>query len=149
MLHFTLSTLPQPLDLESLISQTTTLFARHPPETLPFRAWGRISHYSVLKTTRDLTTLHEQTLQDGERLFAKQAAEMRRQQRIQGVMKEAKKKWLMYRRPIKVGGVSVAVVILALWLGRFGRMDPGYGYTGGGILGASLKRIMAFFVDYR
>lgn len=149
MLHFTLSKLPQPLNLESLISQATTLLARYPPETLPFRAWRRISEYSVLKTTRDPTALADQTLRDGERLFAKQAAQMRRQQAIQAAMKEAKKRLFLYRRPIGFVGVAVAVGMLALLLGRSGRTDSGHSNTGAGMIGIGFKRLIGFLMGYR
>ncbi|KAL8934249.1 MAG: hypothetical protein Q9211_005330, partial [Gyalolechia sp. 1 TL-2023] len=52
MLHSILSKLPKPLDLEALITQTTSLYMDFPPERLPFRSWARISPFSVLKTTR-------------------------------------------------------------------------------------------------
>ena len=68
MLHFTLSKLPQPLDLENLISSALSLFGRHPPQTLPNFSWWRISSLSVLKTSRSLE--HQQSLQQGEALFS-------------------------------------------------------------------------------
>ncbi|KAF2101436.1 hypothetical protein NA57DRAFT_64237 [Rhizodiscina lignyota] len=122
MLHFTLSKLPQPLDLESLIEQTTYLFANHPPESLPFRAWRRISGNSVLKTTRDPTALSRQTIKDGERLFAKQAGELRRQQMVEAATKEMKRRLWTYRRPV-VLTAAVAVGFLAWYIG----MDSNFG----------------------
>jgi len=117
MLHFTLSKLPQPLNLEALILQTTTLYARHPPHTLPHRAWKRISPYSVLKTTYKRTELAKQTLEDGERLFARQAAQIRRDELRQKFIKEVRTRAWMYRRPIFFT-ITVAIGFLALWLGK-------------------------------
>jgi hypothetical protein len=72
MLHSILSKLPKPLDLEALISKTMELYEKHPPEKLPFRVWWWISSNSVLRTTRNLAA--KQTLEDGEKLFQKQAS---------------------------------------------------------------------------
>ena len=76
MLHFTLSKLPQPLDLESLISRTVQLFSKHQPQTLPDMIWWKISSHSVLKTFRSLR--EKQSLKRGEQLFVKQAAQLER-----------------------------------------------------------------------
>ena len=119
MLHFTLSKLPRPLDLEFLISWTLAIFRSHPPETLPFRAWKNISTSSVLKTTRvakqagNGTPVH-QSLADGERFFYRQAAELRRAE----IQKRLKQNLWRYRRPL--GGVSIAIMIgvFSVWLQR-------------------------------
>ncbi|WEW58360.1 GTPase-activating protein gyp8 [Emydomyces testavorans] len=79
MMHFTLSKLPQPLDLEMLISNTMELYKRNPPETLPFRAWRNISRNSVLKTSRDLAL--RATASEAEALFEKQTRELRRDEK--------------------------------------------------------------------
>jgi len=117
MLHFTLSKLPQPLNLESLISQTTALYARYPPDTLPYRAWSRISRFSVLKTTCKPAELPKQTLQEGERLFARQAAQMRRNDILHSIVKDVRARTWKHRRPALLT-VAVAVAFLALWLGK-------------------------------
>lgn len=126
MLHFTLSKLPQPLNLEALILQTTNLYARHPPYTLPHRAWKRISSYSVLKTTHKRAELAKQTLEDGERLFARQAAQMRMDEIRQKLIKEVRTRAWMYRRPIFFS-ITVAVGLLALWLGKETNLASVYG----------------------
>ncbi|KAK3074778.1 GTPase-activating protein gyp8 [Teratosphaeriaceae sp. CCFEE 6253] len=123
MLHFILSKLPKPLNLERLIHRASEIYAQHPPERLPGRAWSRVSPNSVLKTTHDPRKLATQTLRDGEVMFEKQAAEIRRadewKRRRLRLRQLAKK----YRRPLRTAtyaGVSVAAVILAYWLGVSG-----------------------------
>ncbi|KAI5290120.1 hypothetical protein KEM54_002396, partial [Ascosphaera aggregata] len=54
MIHFKLSKLPQPLNLEGLIEQTMALYTAFPPQRLPHGCWSRIPRNSVLKTSRDL-----------------------------------------------------------------------------------------------
>jgi TBC1 domain family member 20 len=114
MLHFTLSKLPQPLDLESLISDTVQLFHRYPPQKLPHLMWWRTSSHSVLKTSRNLQD--RQSLRRGEELFVKQAAQLRRE--------EAQKKALdfvwKYRRPAISIMVTVLAGVMSMWLARNG-----------------------------
>jgi hypothetical protein len=137
MLHFKLSKLPKPLDLEALIAHATSLFEAHPPEKLPMRAWHRISKNSVLKTTRDPTALSRQCFNDGRIWFEGQAEEIRRQQAREVLFKKVKTGLRKYRRPAMLG-VTVAVGVLAWWLGRsrgverfwfpvFGRMGNAFG----------------------
>jgi hypothetical protein len=137
MLHFKLSKLPKPLDLEALISSATSLFEAHPPERLPMRAWHRISSNSVLKTTRDPIALWKQSFEDGQIWFDRQAEEIRTQQRREALLKWLKSGMRKYRRPAMLG-VTVAIGVLAWWLGRsrglerfwfpaFGRMSSGFG----------------------
>ena len=116
MLHFTLSKLPKPLDLESLISQTMQLFNKHPPERLPLRSWKKISRYSVLKTTRGLIAL--QSLGEGEELFAKQLSQLKTEEMLQ----QAKSLAWRYRRPAANVSLAILVGVLSLWL-RKGGMD--------------------------
>ncbi|KAJ9636697.1 GTPase-activating protein gyp8 [Coniosporium tulheliwenetii] len=118
MLHFTLSKLPNPLNLEHLISETVVLFEKYPPESLPFRAWRSISPYSVLKTTRDSRQLARQTLEDGQLFFDKQAAQMRRAQAMQQVMKDTKRLMWVYRRPAGTLSLTILIGLLALWFGK-------------------------------
>jgi hypothetical protein len=117
MMHFTLSKLPQPLDLEGLIGKTVTLFAQHPPSRLPFRAWSHISPNSVLKTTADLAALSRQTLEDGEHWLDEQSMELERQKSREEMIKAIKLRLRMYRRPAMLGA-AVAVGIVAVYLGR-------------------------------
>jgi TBC1 domain family member 20 len=74
MLHFSLSKLPQDLDLDVVVDDAARLFAQHPPESL--HAWRSISSSSVLKTTRRLEDCVGQTLEDGHRYFEKQLREL-------------------------------------------------------------------------
>ncbi len=126
MLHSVLSKLPKPLNLETLISETLTLFDNYPPEQLPARAWTKIPYCSVLKTTRE--SARTQTLEDGEFLFEMQALQLRRQE----IRKEALIRLWKYRRP--VGGVGLAVVVglISIWL-RKRAME--------GILGFDIRRV--------
>ncbi|KAF2089553.1 hypothetical protein K490DRAFT_72295 [Saccharata proteae CBS 121410] len=126
MLHFTLSKMPSPLNLEALISRTVEIFAAHPPETLPFRAWRPISPYSVLRTTRDSTNLSKQSLEDGEVLFAKQEVQLRRAKMIQAVIKGTKYRLWKYRRPMRGLGLAVAIGVLA-W--RVSAAAPGHDWS--------------------
>ena len=114
MLHFTLSKLPNPLDLEELISSTLQLYSQYPPERLPFRAWSAVSSYSVLKTTRGSPS--DQTLKDGEALFAKQILQMRRDE----MRKRSMVVMWKYRRPAGSIGLAVMIGIVSFWLRKSG-----------------------------
>jgi TBC1 domain family member 20 len=114
MLHFTLSTLPQPLDLESLILKTVQLFDRHPPQTLPHLIWWRIPSHSVLKTSRNLK--EKQSLKRGELLLAKQAAQLQTEELQKKVMKCM---WT-YRRPAASIALTVLTGVMSIWLTRNG-----------------------------
>lgn len=118
MLHSVLSKLPKPLDLEGLIRRTRALFRSHPPERLPNRIWRTVSSNSVLKTTRDPHALAAQTLQDGERLFQKQSAEIRRQDAVRYAKQRIQALAHRYRRPAQWTGAAILVAMLALHLGR-------------------------------
>ena len=103
MLHFTLSKLPNPLAVEDLIKRANGLFSKHPPEQLPFRAWSRISPYSVLKTTRGCP--RTQSISEGEELFTEQVSQIQREefrQRARSIM------W-KYRKP--AGGIGLALIV--------------------------------------
>ncbi|MCJ1408449.1 hypothetical protein MMC19_002524 [Ptychographa xylographoides] len=114
MLHFTLSKLPKALDVEGMIGRAQELFVTFPPEGLPFRAWSKISSYSVLKTTRGSS--QTQTLMDGEGLFAKQAAQLHREEFRQ----RARLVFWKYRQ--SVGGIGLALFIglVSVWIQRGG-----------------------------
>ncbi|KAL2352567.1 GTPase-activating protein gyp10 [Cryomyces antarcticus] len=130
MLHSVLSKLPKPLDLEALIASTVNLFNSHPPESLPNRAWRNISSYSVLKTTRTPTQLITQTLEYGEEMFAKQAAQMRRAERRDHLRKEAGRLANKYKRPAGALGLAVAVAVLSWWMRRNGVASSAYAMAG-------------------
>ena len=119
MLHFTLSKLPKNLDFDTLITRTMKIFHNHPPRSLPFRAWNRVSSYSVLKTSRNPSHLVngvplEQSLEDGKKLFDSQAAELRRIE----FQKRIRRSLWRYRRPLGGVGAAVMVGVLSIWLQR-------------------------------
>lgn len=114
MLHSVLSKLPKPLDLEALIAKTMSVYGRSPPERLPFRAWAKISPYSVLKTTRG--DFRRQTIDDGIALFDRQVSQVRREQRID----EAKATLWKYRRPAGRVGLAIFVGVVAFSLRKGG-----------------------------
>ena len=114
MLHSVLSKLPKPLDLEALISGTMKLVTDHPPEKLPFRAWSKISCFSVLKTTRE--PMFRQTLRDGHELLVHQMLQMRREELRQRAVSTLWK----HRRTAGSVGVAVFVGVLSFWVRRFG-----------------------------
>ena len=114
MLHSVLSKLPKPLDLEILIEQTMSIFHTHPPETLPFRAWSKISCYSVLKTTRAAGSCESQTLKDGEDLFEMQNLQLRREE----LHKKTIARIWKYKLPASGVVLAVVVALSAYWLRR-------------------------------
>lgn len=141
MLHSILSKLPKPLDLEGLISRTHTLFNQHPPQELPSWVWRRVSAYSVLKTTRDPHALATQTLADGEELFQKQAAQIRRQDAVKRQWERIQLLGYRYRRPARWTGAAVLVAVLALYFGRGGAATTSTGGLGEWISTASSKLV--------
>jgi hypothetical protein len=118
MLHSILSKLPKPLDLEGLIQKTQALFEQHPPKTLPYRVWSRISPNSVLKTTHSISALSQQSTEQGEGLFLKQAAEIRRQERQKQLAIRVHYLFRRYRRPAGFTGAAVIIAVIALYFGR-------------------------------
>lgn len=114
MLHFTLSKLPQNLDIENLIVLTRDMMENYPPEKLP--SWRWVSSNSVLKTTRDPATLARQSIDYGEQLFQQQAKALNRQQMIEHLYKTARLRLWTYRRPAMYAA-AVAVGALAVWIG--------------------------------
>ncbi|KAI6880486.1 hypothetical protein KC360_g7193 [Hortaea werneckii] len=121
MLHAILSKMPKPLDLDSLILRASEMFVHYPPEKLPGRAWSRISSNSVLKTTHaDPQQLVQQTLEDGERMFQRQAAEIRRHEARQRQIMHARLLFRRYKRPATYTAAAVLVAVTALLIGRGG-----------------------------
>ncbi|KAK2807837.1 hypothetical protein FQN50_005226 [Emmonsiellopsis sp. PD_5] len=110
MMHFTLSKLPQPFDLEGLIASTMTLYSTHPPESLPRHAWKKISKNSVLKTGRGLS-LHA-TPEEAKDLLEQQKQELRREELRQKALRVMWK----YRRPAGSLGLAVVIGVLSYWL---------------------------------
>ena len=115
MLHFTLSKLPQPLNLESLIAQTMKLFSTYPPQDLPHLIWWKTPSQSVLKTSRNLR--EKQSVKRGEELFAKQAAQLRREE----LRKRALLIMWKYRRPATSAALAVLTGLISIWLMRNGQ----------------------------
>lgn len=103
MLHFTLSKLPCPLNLDGLITSAVQLFKDHPPESLPIGAWKRIPHCSVLKTSRN--TSRPYNVDEAVRMFHQQARQMRNEER----RKQALEFGWKHRRAI--GSVALAVLV--------------------------------------
>jgi hypothetical protein len=114
MLHFTLSKLPKDLDFEVILAQAVELFNDHPPHTLPFGAWRRVSAFSVLKTTRTSDIGVTQNVEEGKGLFEKQELELKRSERLENAMAVMRK----HRKP--AGSVALAVLIglVSYWLQR-------------------------------
>ena len=135
MLHSVLSKLPKPLNLEALISRTMTLFEEHPPESLPSRAWAKISVYSVLKTTRK--SVRNETLKDAEELFEHQALQLRREE----LQKRAVATIWKYRRPASRIGLAFSVVIFSIWLSKRAALE--------GIPSLGLRKILEVFRKFR
>ncbi|KAJ5526793.1 hypothetical protein N7513_010952 [Penicillium frequentans] len=103
MLHFTLSKLPQPLDLDSHILRAEQLFDEHPPESLPHGTWRSISRYSVLKTSR--VSSPNYTVEEAVKLFEKQNRQLRNEE----LRKQAIDFTWKHRRAI--GSVTLAVLV--------------------------------------
>jgi hypothetical protein len=114
MMYMILSKLPKPLDLELLITQSISLFEQHPPETLPLHAWRNVSEYSVLKTTRDPIKLAHQTLEEGEYLYAKHAAQIDRQHTLQRLAARSRQLASKYQRPVGAFTLALAIGVLSL-----------------------------------
>lgn len=110
MLHFTLSKLPTPLDLETLISDTVQLFEDFPPQSLPRQAWRHIPNGSVLKTSRDIRA--PRAADDAVRLFERQTRELRREE----LKKKALRTLWKHRRTVGSMALAVAVGALAFWI---------------------------------
>lgn len=115
MLLFVLSKLPQPLDLQALVDKSLEIFRAHPPETLPGSAWGSISSYSVLKTSRT-GSLQEQTLDQARVLFRLQSRQLAREELAARVMKQVGKN----RRSIISVGATLVVGVLSYYLRKSG-----------------------------
>ena len=122
ILYVMLGKLPQPFDLEFHIARTLELYEKLPPASLNSWEWWKISSSSVLKASATNTSLRSLTLKDGEKLFAQQEKELRRQHALkQAAMtfKHVRLRLWYYRR---YGAVGFALIMgaYALWLGRNG-----------------------------
>jgi len=132
MLHSILCKLPQPLDIEALIQNTTTLFARHPPESLG--TWRTVPRYSVLRTARSLNESVKQTLEDGEAFFEKQVKELAWIEKRERIWKRV----YQYQKPAGTVGVAVLIGVASFYLRRpvaSGILNVLWRYLGGGTPG--------------
>ena len=144
--YVVLGKLPQPFDIEGRIQHTLSLYERLPPQKLKW-AWWKVSSSSVLKATRTPYDVSRLSLEDGQKLFAKQDREVRIHQayvKAVQISRRFKMRAWRYRRPGAVG-LAIAVGIYALYLGRNGRA-VGLGLTSFGTIGTFVGRIMGFFV---
>lgn len=118
MLHFQLSKLPQPLDLQTYIGRALCIFHEHPPERLPGLVWYRLHRSSVLKTSRSLAKM--QTLEEAEAIFRVQVIQADRE-RIREEFKRKAKQFLKQNK-MSVISVSAALVVgcCAIWMRRNG-----------------------------
>ncbi|KAL4793605.1 rab-GTPase-TBC domain-containing protein [Aspergillus venezuelensis] len=114
MLHFTLSKLPQPLDLEGLISKAVQLFHDHPPESLKSGVWKKIPWCSVLKTSRDVFS--RQTTNTAVELFDKQTKQLRSEERREQFT------GFLWSHGRTIGSVAVTVLIgaVSFWIRKRG-----------------------------
>ena len=106
MLHFTLSKLPCPLDLDVHILHAARLFDDHPPESLPFGAWKHIPWCSVLKTSRD--PHRKYTPKDAMYFFEKQSQQIRAEERRKQTMD------FLWSHRRSVGSVALAILVGAV-----------------------------------
>ena len=120
MLYFLLSKLPQPLDLESLLSRTTALMDQYPPESLPGRAWQDVSAHSVLKTNRNPVASAYRENQDGVTHFAKHAKEIKRQEIFQAAGARVWKN----RRPAAAVSLAICIGLLSWYMRRDSTLIP-------------------------
>ncbi|KAK4541682.1 hypothetical protein LTR36_007826 [Oleoguttula mirabilis] len=129
MLLVVLSKLPKPLDLESLIRYTSEIFTRYPPESLSqppmgswslsSRAWSRVSGDSVLKTTHgDPHKLAKQSLTDGELMFDRHAAEIKRAEVWKRQVLQTRRLAKRCQWPATYTAAAVIIAVMALLLRR-------------------------------
>jgi TBC1 domain family member 20 len=141
MLHFTLSKLPTPLNLESLIDSAVRLLAEHPPHTLPGGAWSRVSKNSVLKTTVPPTQVCTQSEDMAKERFDAHAREIRRREALEKTWKGFRRGLYRHRLLVRSTGLAVVVGVVALLLGKYTTSSTVQGVLGigGGILGRALS----------
>ncbi|KAF1361558.1 GTPase-activating protein gyp10 [Lizonia empirigonia] len=149
ILHVVLSKLPQPFDIEFHIARSLELYERLPPGSLSSWEWWRISSSSVLKTSATLSDIQRLTLEQGERYFAQQEKEVRRQQHLKKVLQQTTRVLkhaqlrLWYYRRFGAFGLAIIAGTYALWLGRNGSLDTAQ-YPLSGYLGTVVQRLFSF-----
>lgn len=124
MLHFKLSKLPCPLDLDGHILSAEQLFKDHPPESLPFGAWKRIPSCSVLKTSRDV--YHKYTVKEAERLFEQQTRQLRNEERRKQALEFAWK----HRRAFASAATAILVGAASIYIRKKGLDTSIWSYVG-------------------
>lgn len=139
MLHFTLSKLPEPLNIDALVDSAMALLGQHPPKSLPNRAWSRVSENSVLKTTVPPTTVCDQTEAEAREYFVAQAREIRRKETLEKAWKNARISIRRHRVLLRRTGLAVVVGVLAFALNTYSGHTGTFG-IGGGFLGRVLSR---------
>ena len=112
MLHFKLSKLPQPIDLEGLIAKCLEAFKLYPPERLPRFAWLKIPAVSVLKSSKTIELLVTQTLEEAEGMFDQQVRILR----VEEVKEQALKLVWAYRKPAGSAALAIFVAGISFWL---------------------------------
>ncbi|KAH8700453.1 putative TBC domain protein [Talaromyces proteolyticus] len=124
MLHFTLSKLPSPFDLEGLITSTLQLYEKHPPESLPLRSWRNIPQYSVLKTSRDVGKAS--SLDHAQELFELQTRQLQREE----FRKKAYAALWRYRKPAASVGLALVIGLVSIYMRRTGLDSPVWALIG-------------------
>jgi len=110
MLHSVLSKLPSSLDVEVLISNTTELFEKYPPEGL--KIWRSISSSSVLKTARWQDQIVNQSIDDGKVFFMRQVKELEWAAKREKMIKTLR----VYRRPASAVGLAMLIGVISIWM---------------------------------
>lgn len=122
MIHFTLSKLPYPLDLDGLILSAEQLFHDYPPESLSSGVWKRIPEHSVLKTSRN--PFETCTTEEALELLERQERHLRNEERRRKLLGFFWK----HRRMIGSVGVTVLVGVMSIWIRRRGLDAPIWSY---------------------
>lgn len=115
LLQVVLARVPPKMNMDELVQRSDNLYKKYSPETL--RSWRRISPSSALKTARQIDRCDEQSLEQGELYFKTQSKELQWLE----LREKAKMALWIYRRPIRVASMAIAVGILAVYL----RRNPG------------------------
>lgn len=149
ILHVVLSKLPQPFDIEFHIARSLELYERLPPGSLSSWEWWRISSSSVLKTSATLSDMQRLTLEQGERYFAQQEKEVRRQQHLNKALQQTTRVLkhvqlrLWYYHRFGAFGLAIIAGTYAVWLGRNGGLNIAQ-YPLSDYLGTVVKRLFGF-----
>lgn len=122
MIHFTLSKLPYPLDLDGLILSAEEIFHDYPPESLPSGVWKRIPGHSVLKTSRNPFQSH--STEEALELLERQTRHLRNEERRRKALGFLWK----HRRTIGSVAVTVFVGAVSIWIRRKGLDAPIWSY---------------------